>query len=197
MRLITCCLLAGCLALATSSATASARTRPPHGAVTLTLPATSFSAGQRVIAVLVNHTSEQLQFGVCPSLAEQVDGQWVPVTDGHRIGVACPDPDLVFDQVKAHALRLISFELYDDLEPGIYRVTLPYREARFGAAPLSTSGLTVAATFRLIRRDLGPRVRAMTTWSTTLGRPVAPRLTSSITAPFGPVRDRRRWRNWR
>jgi hypothetical protein len=105
--------------------------RPPAG-VTLRLPGLSLRAGQQVSASVVNPTAHRLEFARCATLTRRVAGRWVAVTHTHGADVACPSRDPATGAVMPRSRTVVPVELYDDLVPGTYRVTLPYRTATGG-----------------------------------------------------------------
>jgi hypothetical protein len=136
---------------------ALADARRPAVAPTLALPSPTLRAGQQLSATLVNPTAARLELALCPILARKVAGRWVTVTHTHGVDIACR-PDPTGAEVPARARHAITLELYDDLAPGVYRVTLPYRPAgaRHSEPPFSSASPTVAATFTLARFSPGP-----------------------------------------
>jgi hypothetical protein len=142
------------VALVTASVTEAANRE-----VTLRLPAASLRAGQQVDATVVNDADASLELAECSTLARFTGGRWVTITRTHGVDVACPARNPVTASVKAHSHASINVDLYDDLAPGTYRVTLPYRTLSRSTTepPFRADSTPVAAVeFRVLAFDPGP-----------------------------------------
>jgi hypothetical protein len=116
--------LAPAAALATSSQASS------PDPVRLVLPKAVLRAGQSVEVTVVNTGHALILRGLCLTLAHRVGSLWVVVRRTHGVPVPCP-PTASIPQ-NARSRESVTLPLYDDLVPGLYRVSLRYKRAAHG-----------------------------------------------------------------
>lgn len=123
-------LAAGVLAVTSmaSGARVSSRAGSAHGgaAVSLVLRRNVFRAAQVVPVTVVNASAVRILRTDCFALARlTATGRWRTVTRTHGVFAACPNFGGIAQP--AHTRQTAGLILYDDLHPGLYRVTLRYR----------------------------------------------------------------------
>jgi hypothetical protein len=155
---IGCAMLAVLASAAPLAASSRASSPDP---VRLVLPEEVLRAGQSVEVTVVNTEHALILRGLCLALAHRVGSRWVLVRRTHGVSVSCP-PTASIPQ-NARSRESVTLPLYDDLFPGLYRVSLRYKRAARGPN---------------LGRLAGPGVRTVQAQLTVLGfRPgLEPRL---------------------
>lgn len=147
----------GVMALvATASATAWATASPVSAPVSLRLPSHAVRAGQSVEVRIVNRSSRQVLRSFCFLLQLREPHGWKTITRTHGVKVPC-SLNAGGIPVTADGVDHGSLILYDDLRPGVYRITMSYKllSKHWRVASLRQHRL-VAAKLRVLRFEPGP-----------------------------------------
>lgn len=107
-----------------ASATAWATTSPASSPVRLVLPHHALRAGQSVQVTIIKPASRDLLISACPLLQLREAHGWKAITQTHGVHVGCSLTNSVPFNADEHTWGLI---LYDDLQPGTYRITMAYK----------------------------------------------------------------------
>jgi hypothetical protein len=107
---------------ATGWATATQGRSP---SVSLRLPSHTLRAGQGVLVQIVNPSSRALLISGCFRLQIRQAHAWKTITRTHGVRVACSLTSGV--ALPAQPVDQWSLVLYDDLRPGMYRITMSYK----------------------------------------------------------------------
>ena len=95
------------------------------GQVGLVLPQQPLTSGEGVPVTVVNNSSSAIYRSLCFVLERRTSRGWRAITRTQGVPVACA---IWAGQVQdAHSRQPEQLELYDDLRPGGYRITLFYR----------------------------------------------------------------------
>jgi hypothetical protein len=98
---------------------------PPSGQVGLVLPHLPLTTGEGVPVTVANSSSSAIYRSLCFVLERRTARGWRVIARTHAVPVACA---IVAGVVQAaHSRQPEQLELYDDLRPGSYRITLFYR----------------------------------------------------------------------
>lgn len=82
------------------------------------------------MVTVVNTEHAMILRGLCLTLARRVGSRWVVVRGTHGVPVRCP-ATASFPQA-ARSRGSVGLPLYDDLVPGLYRISLRYKRAADG-----------------------------------------------------------------
>jgi hypothetical protein len=121
---IACAMLA-VLAPATALATSSKESTPES--VRVVLPRSVLRAGESVEVTVVNTEHAMILRGLCLTLARRGGSRWVAVRRTHR--EPFPYPETASIPQAARSRGSVGLPLYDDLVPGLYRISLRYKRA--------------------------------------------------------------------
>ena len=112
--------------LLTARATPASETfSRPSGGVRLVLVDQRLTTAEAVAVAVVNGNSSAIYRSLCFVLEHHTAQGWRAVTRTHGVRVGCP---IWAGSVQAaHSRQNEQLELYDDLQPGRYRITLFYR----------------------------------------------------------------------
>ncbi len=125
LRSVIAVLVVGALAsVITSVASAGHRGGPPRATVRLVVMHTVLRAGEEVPVTVVNGTSHRIVQNLCLVLQRRSPDGWLTVNRSHGIDVSCPF--LAGPTTAAHSRMVMYGFLWDDLVPGVYRLTLAY-----------------------------------------------------------------------
>jgi hypothetical protein len=102
-----------------------AASAPAPAAVSLVLPEQTLYPGESVPVTVVNDTAHPIYQSNCVVLARRTSRGWDEVTRSHGVNVACAI--WAGRVLSAHSRQTVGLQLYDDLRPGSYRITLDYR----------------------------------------------------------------------
>jgi hypothetical protein len=114
--------------LAVCGASASSAAAAPSGQVRLLVPHRRLTTGEAVPVTVVNNSSSAIYRSLCFILERGTSQEWRAITQTHGVHVACAIWAGVVQA--AHSRQSEQLELYDDLRPGSYRITLFYRPVR-------------------------------------------------------------------
>lgn len=124
----------------------SARLVPPHHAL---------RAGQSVQVKIIRPASRDMLISTCPLLQLREPRGWKAITRTHGVHVGCSLTNSVPFNADEHSWGVI---LYDDLQPGMYRITMAYKilPPHWRTASLKHHYRLMRAELRVLKFDPGP-----------------------------------------
>jgi hypothetical protein len=124
--------------------------------VRLVLPAHALRAGQSVPVMVINRTPREVYRSLCFVLQTREPHGWKTIARTHGVAVPCSTTAGIPQGPHSHDPQ--SLILYDDLRPGLYRITMLYKflPKHWRVASLHGRHRTVRIKLRVLRFRPGP-----------------------------------------